>query len=155
MHDRGRRLSAAEKLEDQLLWLTENGLDACELDDRATLRRTAVDLARKVPNHSAVLAASGGLARVDGDVERAIRLYRRALEHNPPPKLRADVLEELIAIEGSRENFLQVETLLAIAIADHPDHLGLRSLRALLRAGRNEPSARDDIEDILESSPDL
>ena len=145
-------------LSDALAWLERSGLDACDLDARDGLRKMLAGVARAAPHHPAVLAVTAGLARVDGEIPRAIRTYHQALTANPPERLRAAILEDLIALEGSRHELATspTNTPLAIAMAEYPEHVGLKSIRAIVFAQGNERSrALDDLDDVVERAPEL
>lgn len=149
-------LPVSGSLEEALVWLEKAGLDACDLDDRASIRAVLLQAESLSPNHPVVLAIKAGLARVDGDVGRAIKTYRKAMEQlDSRSALRADVLEDLISLEGSRDELKSSQTSVTIAVNDHPNHLGLKSVRAIVRAVEYDLSAIEDIEDVLEQAPAL
>ncbi|MBV8602781.1 MAG: hypothetical protein JO359_14535, partial [Candidatus Eremiobacteraeota bacterium] len=155
MRDKVRFLRGAA---DGLDWLERRGLDSCDLDARDGLRKTLAEVAKTAPNHPAVLAVSAALARVDGEIPRAVRTYHRALAANPPERLRAAILEDLIALEGSRHELdsSQTNTPLAIALAEYPEHVGLKSIRAIVFArGSERARAREDLEEVIERAPTL
>jgi len=143
-----------------LAWLHESGLDACDLDDRGTVERALalVPIAKR-NSDPACLAVRAALKRYDGQVDKALELYQRALSGTSgDAALEVLIRENLAVLCFLRKEIVQAEEVLAKAISIAPSDARLIALRAMIRAQRRDKRAQDDV-DVVEmaasSLPDL
>ncbi len=143
-----------------LAWLHECGLDACDLDDRSAVERAlSLVSAAKRNSDPACLAVRAALRRYDGQIDKALELYERALASVGAEKqLEVLIRESLAILRFLRKETVEAEETLVKALLLAPDDARLIALRATFRAQRGDRRAREDI-DAVESAasflPDL
>lgn len=122
--------------------------------EKAKAREAARALRREAPNDVGVHFASGVLARLDGDYERALRYFERMIRLNPAEKVVASYNRARILTYLSRfdEAFAELDAGAAV----EPDHPLIKTFRARALYYHGEPTkAAEILEAVLEQHPQL
>jgi len=128
-------------------WLREYGLDVVDSDDRGPVHLAFHRLSQQTLLSDPVcLGIQGALCRLDGQVDRAIRLLQRAITRDPIlPKWEVSLRTYLSAIHFTRREFAKSQSALEPALALAPDDLEARAVQAALRAHFRDQRVWDDI----------
>ena len=143
-----------------LAWLHQRGLDACDLDDRTHVERAlALVSITKRNSDPACLAVRAALKRYEGQVDKALELYQRALHGSTNnPELEVQIRENLAVLRFARKETVEAEEVLSKAMALAPGDARLFALRAVFRAQRRDSRAQADIDAVETAAallPDL
>jgi len=122
--------------------------------EKAKAREAVRALRREAPNDVGVHFASGVMARLDGEYERALRYFDRMIRLNPAERVVASYNRaRIFTYQGDYDQ--------ALAELDHgaavePDHPLIRTFRARTLYYHSEPTkAAEILEDVLEQHPQL
>jgi serine/threonine-protein kinase len=122
--------------------------------EKAKAREAVRALRREAPNDVGVHFASGVMARLDGEYERALRYFDRMIRLNPAERVVASYNRaRIFTYQGDYDQ--------ALAELDHgtavePDHPLIRTFRARTLYYHGEPTkAAEILEDVLEQHPQL
>ena len=146
--DEAKRDFAPTTAAGALTWLHENGLDACDLDDRSMVEH-ALSLvpAAKRSSDPTCLAVRAALKRYEGFVDKSLELFQRALGlAADDAELEIQIRENLAVLRFLRREPRDAEDVLAKALMIAPENAALLAIRAALRAVRGDNRARDDLD---------
>lgn len=138
-----------------LSWLRSAGLDASDLNLTHVLKQVLNGVKGTDKSHPAVLAASGAVAKYSGDVDRAVRLYRRSLAARPDRDLELRIREDLAVLEINRNRLEQAQDLIDPPLRENSEDSRFRALRAWIRACQKDERAKVDIEYVLDAKDHL
>jgi two-component system response regulator DesR len=138
-----------------LSWLRTAGLDAGDLNLTHVLKQVLNSIRGSDQWHPAVLAASGAVAKYSGDVDRAIRLYRRSLAAGPDRELEWRIREDLAVLEINRNRLDHAQDLIDPPLRENAEDSRFRALRAWIRACQKDERAKIDIEYVLDAKDNL
>ena len=141
---------------DQVLsWLQNAGLDASDLNLTHVLKQVLSRVKGADQSHPAVLAASGAVAKYSGDVDRAIRLYRRSLAAGPDRVLEWRIREDLAVLEINRNRLEHAQDLIDLPLRENSEDSRFRALRAWIRACQKDERAKNDVDYVLDAKDNL
>lgn len=138
-----------------LLWLETEGLNASDLNLTHLLKDVLGGIKATERGHPAVLAAEAAVAKYSGDVDRAMRLYRKSLAAGPSRDLELHVRENLAVLEISRNRLEEAQELIEVPLRENAEDSRFRALRAWIRACQKDDRAKHDIEYVLEARDHL
>lgn len=134
--------------DEALTWLNQFGLDACDLDDRDRVQRVlSLVPAAKRSSEAACLAVRAELHRVEGQIDKALELFLRALSSvGAQKRLDIQIRESLVLLRFLRKETAEAEQMLREALVIAPDDPRLLALRALVRSSQHDSRALHDLE---------
>ena len=122
--------------------------------EKGKAREAAKELRHEAPNDVGVQFASGVVARLDGDYERALRSYDRMVKLNPAERVVASYNRARIFTYLGR--FDEAFAALGVGAASEPDHPLIKTFRARTLYYHGEPTkAAEILEAVLEQHPQL